>query len=70
LQEALPYTQPPISKHLATLRRAGLVTSRREGAWVYYETSAEMLTVARDFLDQLEGSMRRPHAADHCPDPQ
>ena len=70
LQEALPYTQPRISKHLATLRRAGLVTSRRECAWVYYETSAEMLAVARDFLDQLGGSMRRPHAADHCPDPE
>ena len=70
LQEALPYSQPRISKHLGTLRRAGLVTSRREGAWVYYETSAEMLAVARDFLDQLDASMRVPHAADHCPDPR
>jgi ArsR family transcriptional regulator, arsenate/arsenite/antimonite-responsive transcriptional repressor len=70
LQEALAYSQPRISKHLATLRRAGLVSSRREGTWVYYQTSAEMLTAARDFLDQLEASMRRPHATDRCPDPE
>ena len=70
LQDDLPYSQSRISKHLGTLRRAGLVTSRREGAWVYYETSAELLAVARDFLDQLDASMRVPHAADHCPDPR
>jgi ArsR family transcriptional regulator len=28
--------QPKISRHLATLRRAGLVRVRREGKWKYY----------------------------------
>lgn len=35
LEEALRIKQPRISKHLATLRKAGLVRSRREGTWVY-----------------------------------
>jgi hypothetical protein len=41
----------------------------REGTWVYYETSDEMLAVARDFLDQLETSLRGQHEADLCPEP-
>jgi ArsR family transcriptional regulator len=69
LEEQLPYRQSRISKHLGTLRRAGLVSARREGTWVYYETSDEMLAVARDFLDQLETSLRAPHEADLCPEP-
>jgi ArsR family transcriptional regulator len=70
LEEQLPYSQSRISKHLGTLRRAGLVSSRREGTWVYYETSEEMLAAAREFLDQLGASLRTPHEADICEEPQ
>jgi ArsR family transcriptional regulator len=67
LQDDLPYSQSRISKHLGTLRRAGLVTSRREGTWVYYSVEEEALAVAREFIDQLEHSLRTPHEADYCP---
>jgi ArsR family transcriptional regulator len=30
-------SQPTISHHLAILRNAGLVTSRRKGTWAYYQ---------------------------------
>jgi ArsR family transcriptional regulator len=69
LEEQLPYSQSRISKHLGTLRRAGLVSARREGTWVYYETSEEMLAVASEFLDQLGTSLRTPHEADLCAEP-
>lgn len=36
LMEALDITQSKASRHLATLRHAGLVSDRREGAWSYY----------------------------------
>jgi ArsR family transcriptional regulator len=36
LQGALKTNQPKISRHLAYLRRAGLVEARREGKWMYY----------------------------------
>ncbi len=43
-----------LSQQLAVLRRAGLVTGRREGATVYYRITspqvAELLTVARTIL--------------------
>src|SRR5271168_4187218 len=34
--EVLDQPQPKISRHLAYLRNAGLVTSRREGTWMHY----------------------------------
>jgi ArsR family transcriptional regulator, arsenate/arsenite/antimonite-responsive transcriptional repressor len=67
LHERLPYSQSRVSKHLGTLRRAGLVTTRREGTWVYYSLAEEALTIAREYVDQLEASLRRPHEADYCP---
>lgn len=35
--EALKTNQPKISRHLAYLRRAGVVKARREGKWVHYQ---------------------------------
>src|SRR6187549_4212938 len=34
--EILKTNQPKISRHLAYLRRAGVVSSRREGKWMHY----------------------------------
>src|ERR1044072_9705386 len=31
--------QPKISRHLAYLRRAGIVSARREGIWMHYRLS-------------------------------
>jgi ArsR family transcriptional regulator len=36
LTHALEESQPKISRHLAQLRRAGLVEDRREGLWIHY----------------------------------
>lgn len=36
LVEALGANQPKISRHLAYLRRAGIVAWRREGKWMHY----------------------------------
>lgn len=34
--EVLRQSQPKISRHLAYLRRAGVVSARREGKWMHY----------------------------------
>ncbi len=34
--EVLRTNQPKISRHLAYLRKAGIVTARREGRWMHY----------------------------------
>jgi ArsR family transcriptional regulator len=37
LTHVIGAAQPNISRHLAQLREAGLVTDRREGQWIYYQ---------------------------------
>src|SRR5215475_1796428 len=40
IHESLRLPQPLVSRHLAYLRRAGLVESRKEGLWVHYRMSS------------------------------
>ncbi len=39
LHESLQIPQPKTSRHLAYLKRAGLVADRKSGQWVYYRLS-------------------------------
>lgn len=55
--EILKTNQPKISRHLAYLRRAGIVAARREGIWMHYriatptdENAAKVLTEVRRWL--------------------
>lgn len=38
--EVIAAPQPKISRHLAYLRRAGIVAARREGKWMHYRLTA------------------------------
>jgi ArsR family transcriptional regulator len=52
--ELLRQSQPKISRHLAYLRRAGLVNARREGKWVHYslaELTPEVEAIVQSVLD-------------------
>jgi ArsR family transcriptional regulator len=40
LVEILRMSQPKVSRHLAYLRRAGIVASRRDGKWIHYRLRA------------------------------
>lgn len=42
LYETLNLSQPKISRHLAVLREAGLVQTRRDGLWVHYSLNPEL----------------------------
>ena len=55
--EILKTNQPKVSRHLAYLRRAGIVAARREGIWMHYristpkdENAARVLTDVREWL--------------------
>jgi ArsR family transcriptional regulator len=55
--ETLKISQPKISRHLAYLRRAGMVAARREGKWMHYRIveppdlhAAAVLKQVRDWL--------------------
>ena len=42
LTYTLDLSQPMISRHLAILRDAGLVSDRRSGQWIYYRIQPEL----------------------------
>ena len=55
LVEVLKTNQPKISRHLAYLRRAGLVSTRREGKWMHYRlTEPPDIHAARIFREVRE----------------
>lgn len=65
--EVLQTNQPKISRHLAYLRKAGLVSARREGKWMHYRLTPPVETHARRIFEQVMGwlkddaEMRRDH---------
>lgn len=57
---ALRESQPKVSRHLATLREAGLVRDRRAGQWIYYRLPAALPDWAQAVLDGVaEGTADR-----------
>jgi ArsR family transcriptional regulator, arsenate/arsenite/antimonite-responsive transcriptional repressor len=57
LQEVLKTNQPKISRHLAYLRKAGLVEARRDGKWSHYrlkKMDADLQKILSQTLSRLE----------------
>ncbi len=51
LTHTLELSQPMISRHLALLRKSGLVTDRRAGQWIYYRINPELPKWAKTILE-------------------
>jgi len=51
--EILGTNQPKISRHLAYLRRAGIVKTRREGKWMHYCIADPADPTAKRFLQEV-----------------
>lgn len=81
LTEALNETQPKISRHLAQLRKNGLLSDRRQGQWVFYQLHPELANWSKsvlqttldnqvlwlkDNVDQLETMGGRPKRTGSC----
>jgi ArsR family transcriptional regulator len=49
--DTLETNDPKISRHLAYLKRAGLVNWRRDGKWMHYSLNAPKEAAARDVFD-------------------
>lgn len=51
LMAALEESQPKISRHLAQLRKCGLLTDKRQGQWVFYSINSELPEWAKTVLN-------------------
>lgn len=60
IHDALRLPQPTISRHLAYLRRSGLVATRRDGVWMHYRRSSSLEPAVQRIVDTavaaLEGA--------------
>jgi ArsR family transcriptional regulator len=81
LMAALELPQPHVSRHLAQLRKSGVLADRRQGQWVYYrlhpqlpDWMREVLSLTRENsasllqapLARLRGMADRPPAGGAC----
>src|ERR1700727_487833 len=61
--EILKMSQPKISRHLAYLRKAGIVAARREGKWMHYRlvipNDQAAAPILRETLRHLRGGRER-----------
>ncbi|MEI6859851.1 MAG: metalloregulator ArsR/SmtB family transcription factor [Shewanella sp.] len=42
LMQALGESQPKVSRHLAQMRKAGLLLDKRQGQWVFYRVNPQL----------------------------
>jgi ArsR family transcriptional regulator, arsenate/arsenite/antimonite-responsive transcriptional repressor len=55
--QILQTTQPKISRHLAYLRRAGIVAARRQGTWMHYRILVPQDRRAAGILKEVLASL-------------
>ncbi|HEB95513.1 MAG TPA: metalloregulator ArsR/SmtB family transcription factor [Sedimenticola thiotaurini] len=64
--EALGIPQPKVSHHLAILRRAALVTDRKQGLWIHYSINPRLPSWAGEVIRAAADGIRgeEPYASD------
>jgi len=68
MMHALDVIQPKISRHLALLRDAGVVSDRRQGQWIYYCLNPQLPEWAGAVITQTAAAMEAtsPFAEDRA----
>ena len=51
VHDTLGLPQPTVSRHLAYLRRSGLVNARRDGVWMHYRVSTSLDPAAQKVVN-------------------
>jgi ArsR family transcriptional regulator len=65
LHEALDLPQSTVSRHLAYLRRRGLVAGRKEGLWVYYRLAKPSGALHRLLIAAVEACFEEAEFLKH-----
>src|ERR671939_895927 len=65
IHESLKIPQPKASRHLAYLRRAGLVETRREGLWIHYRLGKVADPVMGAIVDAVRHALTHVDSVHH-----
>src|SRR5262245_24050544 len=59
IHDSLGIPQPTVSRHLAYLRKSGLVEARRDGVWIHYQVSRSLGPVVRGVVAAAVDALQR-----------
>src|SRR5689334_24456576 len=59
IHDSLGLPQPTVSRHLAYLRRSGLVDVRRDGVWMHYQVARSLAPNMQAVLDAAVDAVTR-----------
>jgi ArsR family transcriptional regulator len=65
IHDSLGLPQPTVSRHLAYLRRSGLVAARRDGVWIHYRLSDTLGAPARRIVCAAIEALHQLPATSH-----
>jgi ArsR family transcriptional regulator, arsenate/arsenite/antimonite-responsive transcriptional repressor len=64
LHDSLGLPQPTVSRHLAYLRRSGLVAVRRDGVWMHYQVSRSLDPVVQRVVNAAVDALNEVSTTD------
>ena len=59
IHDSLGLPQPTVSRHLAYLRRSGLVAARRDGVWMHYQVARSLDPSVQQVLDAAVNALKQ-----------
>ena len=59
IHDSLGLPQPTVSRHLAYLRRSGLVSVRRDGVWMHYQISNSLPAGIQTVVNAAVGALKQ-----------
>src|SRR5688572_12994670 len=63
IHDSLGLPQPTVSRHLAYLRKSGLVAARRDGVWMHYQVSRALSPLVQGIVGDAVDALRQVPAA-------
>ncbi len=64
IHDSLGLPQPTVSRHLAYLRRSGLVAVRRDGVWMHYQVSRSLDPVIQRVVNAAVDALKEVSTTD------
>ena len=65
IHDSLGLPQPTVSRHLAYLRKSGLVATRRDGVWMHYQVSRSLSPVLQGIVSAAVDALQQLPATTH-----
>jgi ArsR family transcriptional regulator, arsenate/arsenite/antimonite-responsive transcriptional repressor len=63
MHDSLGLPQPTVSRHLAYLRKSGLVETRRDGVWMHYQVSRSLSPLVQAIVRAAVDALQQVPAA-------